>query len=153
MKPKFAPITIALVMFLFIGTSAIAQTTHVITLRVNTDRITASNVNQESNFGQSSRVSNKDFTVFAYKGDYIEWQAVDSSNSGRSVTVEEIKYESGKNLFDQPNFKKIGSNKKIKKKISKGKKNQKEKYVIIFSFEKGGKKYTYQIDPKIIIKG
>lgn len=151
MKPKFTTV-IAFAIALTVGMTTFAQTTHVVTLKVDTDKISSGTVDRYANFGQPSGVSNKNYTVFAYRGDNIEWGAIDSSGKRRKVYVEEIKYESGTNLFDKKNFKRERRKRKIKNKIKKGNKDQSEKYIIVFSFKKGGKTYTYQIDPKIVIK-
>ncbi len=152
MKPNFNLKTIAFLLFIFLGTTTIAQTTHIVTLKVNTDLITQRLTNRHATFGQPRGISNKNFTIYAYRGDIIEWEAVDSSGKNRPVTIEEINYVSGTDLFDQKKIKKKGNEKKIKKKIKKGKRDQSEKYTIVFSFVKDGETKTIEIDPKIVIK-
>ncbi|MAD96170.1 MAG: hypothetical protein CMB99_02475 [Flavobacteriaceae bacterium] len=152
MKPKLNLKNFVFLCFIFLGTTSIAQTTHIVTLKVNTELITQRLTNRHANFGQPRGISNKNFTIYAYKGDIIEWEAVDSSGKGRAVTIEEINYESGTELFGNKKIKRKGREKKIKRKIKKGKRDQSEKYSIVFSFVKDGETKTIKIDPKIVIK-
>ena len=61
MKLKFTLTKIALILFLFVGTSAIAQTTHTITLRVDTVNI-ASRMESSSAAGKIN-VSHKTYEL------------------------------------------------------------------------------------------
>lgn len=126
---------------------ASAQTTHTITLHVNTSDITKSNLSSTCNFGQSADISNEDFNLDVNIGDDVVWDIVATDDMPREVNIINIKYEKGRNLFRKDKITKKGG--VVKGLVVAGAKGQSEKYSIRFKVKGKG---TFVIDPKITIK-
>ncbi|GGW44304.1 hypothetical protein GCM10007383_30910 [Arenibacter certesii] len=143
---------------MFSGT-AYAQTTHVVTLYVDTDLLNQGNNKKAYSFSVSEGTDFSDiedpeaFTIFVNENDEVEWEA--ESSSGEEVNIEEIEIlddlqnPNRKDLFKS---KKLNGNrnndhskKKVKAKIKSNTKDNVYKYIIRFSLEGN----TYEIDPKI----
>jgi hypothetical protein len=131
----------------------IAQTTHVIELKVNTAKIRKSTVNKFSNFGQSSSISNENYTLDVALGDNIKWKGISTSSSLDEVIIHSINYEGGTKFFDKSRLKSRGGSNVVAR-ISKGKKGQYEKYTVKFRVIRNGVKVPgiFKIDPKIRIR-
>lgn len=124
-----------------------SQTTHTITLHVNTAEISDSNLSKTCNFGQPADVSNEDFNIDVQVGDEIIWEIKAIDSDQEMVSIENIKYEKGRNLFNKSKInRKDGF---VKGRILVGAKGQFQKYSIKFKVKGRG---TFVIDPKITIK-
>lgn len=144
---------IAIVVIIGFSLSSIAQTTHTITLNVDTGKITRSTVNSYSNFGQSSSISNEDFTVEVNLGDIVKWVGVSSSNPNDVVKIESIKHRRGKKVFDAGELT-GGNSGVVSGRVKNGSAGDYEKYDIKFRIYYNGtnKSKQFKIDPKIVIK-
>lgn len=132
-----------------------SQTTHVINLQVDTERINLRNPGAACKMSVSSATtviddsSTENFTIQVNEDDEIEWQAM--SKTGEEIDIEnvEFKVKSGRrNLFRKAktNGKRVGQRKKkVKGKVRKRTKGNAYKYNITFSVN--GSFIT--IDPKI----
>ncbi|MGK0414054.1 MAG: hypothetical protein ACJA1B_002273 [Polaribacter sp.] len=137
---------------LLFSNNTTAQTTHTITLNVNTGKITKRTVNQYSNFGQSSNVSNENYTTAVKLGDYVEWLGVSSTSEEDTVEIVSINHEGGARVFEKNVLK--GSNGIVIAKVTAGRVGDYEKYTIKFNVYVNGVKKPgiLSIDPKITIK-
>ncbi len=83
-------------------TPVLSQTTHTITLYVNTAEITrAEDAYMYAYFeGQQEGVDTREFTTLVNPGDVVVWRAVSISSEADRVMVEMINYQGGDNLFD-----------------------------------------------------
>lgn len=126
---------------------ALSQTTHTITLNVNTAEISKSNLSSTCNFGQAANISNEDFNLNVSIEDSIVWNIIATDRDPRDVNLINVKFEKGRNLLQssQVNDKKG----KVRAKITKGAKGQFEKYSIRFRVKGRG---VFVIDPKLTIK-
>lgn len=145
---KHLSTTFTIVLFFFSQMQiALAQTTHTITLHVDTEEITKSNLSSTCNFGQATNISNEDFNLDVSIGDSIVWNIIATDSDPRDVNLVNVKFERGRNLLQssQVNDKKG----KVKAKITQGAKGQFEKYSIRFRVKGKG---AFVIDPKLTIK-
>jgi len=125
----------------------------VITLYVDTARISNPDVNASCNFGQDPNISNEEFTVDVNLGDTITWQGVSANApSTDSVSIESINHEGGQNVFDQNVLR--GNNGVVtgtaRVRTDGG---EKYKYKISFKVTNSGssRNGTFHIDPKIAV--
>lgn len=124
-----------------------------ITLSVDTSKITPQSIDEFANFGQPDSIPNKDFTYEVEKGERIKWKGKDLSSDSLTIKIDEIRYESGTQLFRNKNHKRpFWRRSTIRRKVSRGGGGESEKYMIKFSFEKNSQKFEFEIDPKLIIK-
>mgnify|MGYP001123427429 CR=1 FL=1 len=137
----------------FISLFSFAQKTHTITLNVDTGKITKSTVNQYSNFGQSSNISNEDFTIEVNLGDTVNWIGVSSSNSNDIVKIESINHQGGARVFAK-NVLRGNDNGVVSGLVKKGRAGDSEKYNVKFRVYYNGvnKSKLFKIDPKIVIR-
>lgn len=145
-------------LLLFCGVTN-AQTTHTVTLHVDTDILNNGNNTRAFSFSVSegTQVANLEdleaFTIFVNEKDEIEWEG--ESISGAEVNIEEIEIEDDpqnpnrKDLFKRKKIKGStnngGNRKKVRAKVKEKTKNNLYKYIIRFSIEGA----IYEIDPKI----
>ena len=73
---------------------------HVVTLYVDTDKITPTTVDLHANFDQPKGIANKDFTTHVRKGDQVIWNAVSISNPSDVVRITSINHISGERIFE-----------------------------------------------------
>ncbi len=152
MKTHKTLFTILMIAILGIGVNGYSQRTITITLRVNTANITASTTDQNANFGQARGVSNKNFTVYAKKGDVIRWVGVSTSSSKDRVEIVSINHEGGARVFGKNILN--GSNGTVSGVITSSVNGETEKYKVAFRVKNNGtaRGGVYLIDPKIVIK-
>lgn len=152
MKLKKLFIISLFVIAMISSNNTIAQTTHTITLNVDTGMITKQTVSSYANFGQSSGVSNEDFTTNVSLGDYVEWVGVSSRSESDEVEIVSINHEGGARVFAKNVIN--GSNGVVIARVSAGKVGDYEKYTIKFHVYVNGvqKSGVFIIDPKIIIR-
>jgi hypothetical protein len=138
-------------------TAAISQTTHTITLYVNTAQITNG---QEAYLyayfeGQPEGTDTRDFTTFVSPGDMVVWRGVSLSSEADQVFVEMINYQGGDNLFDTNVLRATQENPGIVTGvIQAGTQGLEEKYVISFRVFNNGTQRNgmYHIDPKLKVR-
>ncbi len=131
-----------------------AQTTHVITLHVDTNELNAGNESAAFSFSVSegTDVENIDnpetFTIFVNEEDTVIWEG--TSLSGAAVNIESITYSKGTQIFGKQkhNGKMKNGKRKVEAKVKKDKKNAEYKYDVEFMIGK----FSFKIDPKIIVK-
>jgi len=121
--------------------------THTVTLHVNTAEINQRNMSTTCNFGQAEGISNEDFTIEVNVGDTIIWQGVSSSSDTDVVDITKIKYERGTNVFNGEEYDGTST---IVGKVLRETGGQDYKYIL--SFKINGKRATYSIDPKVIVR-
>lgn len=130
---------------LIFSTFLFGQTTHVITLYVNTSEIDRQDVNSACNFGQGEGVSNEDFTVYVGPEDTVLWEGV-STVDNTEVNIRRIKFESGTKILYKNDIPGNGEqNEKVIGKVKSNIPGESMKYSIHF---KVGNK-MYKIDPKL----
>jgi chromatin remodeling complex protein RSC6 len=161
MKTKEQRIFLLVIMLLVSTGISFAQTTHVVTLHVDTQQLNNGNNKKAFSFSASrgTAVENsedpEEFTIIVNENDEIEWEG--ESSSGAIVDIEEIEI-----LDDatKPNREKVFKNKKYKGKKKNGKKKIKEKvkgntknnvYKYLIRFTIGTS--SFEIDPKIKVGG
>ena len=149
MKPNSWGLKALFLFLVLLSTSAIAQTNHVITLRVNTSQITKSTVNQYANFGQSNGVSNENYAIEVRVGDYVEWEGISTTSDDVEVEILSINHQGGARVFGRNVLN--GSNGIVIAQVTEGRAGDYEKYTIKFRIS--GSNQVFIIDPKIIIKG
>ena len=114
MKPNKQLILMAIALLTFCG-SSFAQTTHVVTLHVDTDELNNGNNKKAFSFSasQGTVVENIDnpetFTILVNEDDEIEWEGLSTSEAEVSINDIEIVDDMSK-----PNKEKIFKNKKTK---------------------------------------
>ena len=129
---------------------------HIITLNVDTKRITKKNLDKTSNFGQHDTISNVDYTVIVKPGDSITWQGISTWSKDDIVNITKIKYKKGTHIFKKDSL--IGNGRvkeKVKGKVLDSIKEGSEyKYKIFFTVIHNGnsRNGTFSIDPKLIYK-
>ena len=161
MTTKEQRIFLVLILVLVFTGISCAQTTHIVTLHVDTQQLNNGNNKKAFSFSasQGTAVENSDdteeFTIIVNENDEIEWEGV--SSSGAIVDIEEIE------IMDDttnPNREKVFKNKKNKGKKKNGKKKVKEKvkantknnvYKYFIRFTIGTT--SFEIDPKIKVGG
>lgn len=161
MKTKEQRFFLLVIMLLVFTGTSFAQTTHFITLHVDTQHLNNGNNEKAFSFSASpgTAVENsedpEEFTIIVNENDEIEWEGV--SSSGAIVDIEEIE------IMDDatnPNREKVFKNKKNKGKKKNGKKKVKEKvkantknniYKYFIRFTIGT--FSFEIDPKIKVGG
>ena len=121
---------------------------HVVTLLVDTDNISAQNVDNSCNFGQISTLSNMEFATYAAKGERIIWGAISTSSPGtHDVIINKIKYKQGAKILNKTELK---GKKIVVGKVKRGSPGDEGYYSIEFTvFKNGVKDATYTLDPKI----
>lgn len=151
MKNRLSTIIMALVLCLG-AQDMLAQQEITITLNVNTADITKRTADANSNFGQRSNISNKDYTTLVKIGDKVTWKGVSTSSSDDRVEIVSINHQGGARLFDKNVLK--GSNGAVRAVVSKGKKGDSEKYNVKFHVYRNGQRLsgTFQIDPKLVVR-
>lgn len=139
-------------LFALLTFNAVAQTTHRITLNVDTGEITKQTVNQHANFGQADGVSNEDFTIEVNIGDYVEWVGVSSTSEDDEVEIVSINHQGGARVFAKNVLN--GSNGIVVGKVTAGRAGDSEKYTVKFRVTVNGQRMpgVFIIDPKIVIK-
>lgn len=139
-------------MALMLNVTIHAQTTHTITLNVDTGMITKQTVDKYANFGQTDGVSNVDFTIFVELGDYVEWVGASSTSEDDTVEIVSINHHGGARVFDKNVLN--GSDGIVIAKVTNGKAGDSEKYTVKFHVYVNGvkKEGVFIIDPKIVIK-
>ncbi len=132
-----------------------SQTTHVVNLSVNTERINLNNPEAACKMSVSTSTivlddsSVENFTIQVNEDDEIVWQA--TTATGEEIDIENVEFEvknGRKNLSRKPkvNGERLGQGKKkVKAKVRKKTKGNTYKYKITFSVN--GSSIT--IDPKI----
>ena len=139
---------------LFSVSNTYGQSTHVITLHVDTDQLNAGNESEAFSFSVSegTNVENidnpKTFTIFVNEEDTVIWEG--TSLSGATVNIESITYSEGTEIFgkQKQNGKVINGKKKVDANVKRGKKNAEYKYDIEFMIGR----FTFNIDPIIKVK-
>lgn len=126
---------------------ATSQTLHKITLNVNTAEITDANMATTCNFGQPAGISNEDFTIAVEVGDRIVWDIKATDDNPLFTEFVFIKRTGGAKLLNKNKLSPIGN--VVSAQVTKGKKNEEEKYEVKFKVRGKG---TFTIDPKIVIK-
>ena len=130
----------------------IAQTTHTITLEVNTTDITRSTIPENARFqGQADDVSNENFTIVVNAGDTVIWEGVSTSNPDDVVNISSINYEGGDRVFDKNRLR--GNNETPERVIgiiTEGRRGRENKYKL--SFKMSNHNGTFHIDPKIVVE-
>ena len=148
-------VLIAVILFSF-GTATSPQSIHEITLYVDTGAITSNNVNQVSNFGQDTGISNVDFTIVVKPGDIVLWKGVSSTAPETDeVHVTAINHEGGARVFGKNTLRDTNQNPGIVLgTVTDGKDGDEEKYKLSFKVKNDGEKRngTFHIDPKIQVK-
>jgi hypothetical protein len=138
----------ALIVLSIICTNTLwSQTTHTITLNVNTAEISDSNLSSTCNFGQAAGISNEDFNIDVRMGDEVRWEIRATDSDPSEVALINIKYVRGRNLFKKDKINDSGGI--IKANVVAGVAGQSEKYAIKFKVKGKG---TFVIDPKITLK-
>lgn len=144
-----------LILFVFVSVfNTFGQTTHYITLYVNTSAIDDGNTSTTCNFGQEDGISNEDYTIEAAPGDIIIWNGVSSSSPNTDiVNIMKIKYESGTDVFNKKELEGNGqSGETVIGTVQSGKKDDVLKYKIEFTvYNNNSKRGKYKIDPVIKI--
>jgi len=143
-------IVIAILLF-SLSSTFYGQTTHVITLHVDTNELNAGNQSAAFSFsvGEGTNVENIDnpetFTIFVNEADIVIWEG--TSLSGATVNIESITYAEGTEIFGKrKHYGKVkNGKKKVEAKVKKDKKNAEYKYVIEFMIGR----FSFNIDPKI----
>ncbi len=135
-------------------TPVLSQTTHTITLYVNTADISSGeNAHTYAYFeGQPENSDTREFTTYVKPGDVVVWRAVSVSTEADRVEVEMINYQGGDNLFDTNVLKDTRENPGIVTGvIQAGTQGMEEKYVIKFRVFNNGRQRegVFQIDPKL----
>ena len=146
-------ILIAILLF-SVSNTFYGQSTHVITLHVDTDQLNAGNESEAFSFSVSEGTSvenidnPKTFTIFVNEEDTVIWEG--TSLSGASVNIESITYSTGTEIFGKKknNGKNKNGKKKVEAKVKRGKKNAEYKYDIEFTLGS----FTFNIDPVIKVK-
>ena len=134
--------------------AVLSQTTHTITLYVNTAQITkAEDAYLYAYFeGQPENTDTREFTTFVNPGDMVVWRAVSLSSEADQVLVEMINYQGGDNLFDSNVLRDTEENRGIVTGvIQAGTQGMEEKYVISFRVFNNGQQRNgiFHIDPKL----
>lgn len=140
------------ILFLFLFLNSYSQTTHTITLNVDTGKITRTTTNQYSNFGQPQNISNENFSISVKVGDYVEWVGVSSTSEDDTVDIVSINHEGGARVFGKNVLN--GADGIVIGKVTEGREGDSEKYTIKFRVYVNGqaKPGIFKIDPKITIK-
>ncbi|WP_159039897.1 hypothetical protein [Christiangramia fulva] len=156
MFTKFKLLILAATLIFAYGSTSNVPTTHIITLNVDTGKITSTNTDETANFGQEQDVANRDFTTIVKNGDIVLWKGVSSSSPDNDqVLIEAINYEGGTNVFGQNTLKDTRQNPGIVVgTVTEGENGDREKYTISFKVLNNGVKRggTYLIDPQIMVK-
>jgi hypothetical protein len=137
--------------------STFAQERHTITLTCQSSELTEQNINDMCRFGQSSSVSNKDYTIEAQVSDIILWNGKYAEPGQGYIDIVSIDFESGTNIFkdrrilDQDDGLPNGTIVAI---VKKGEENDEMKYKITFdAYNRDGDFISrFKIDPKIKIR-
>lgn len=122
---------------------------HTITLHVDTDNIDQQNIDATCTFGQSSGLTNEDFTTYVKKGDKIIWGGVSSSSPRTDVVkIKKIKYKRGSVILNKSE---LTGDKSVVGITKKGNVGDVGEYLIEFTvFNNGIKRNgTFKIDPKL----
>ncbi len=133
-----------------VKTILIPKKTKRITLYVNTEKLKYkkdTDLYEYVNFGQDSRISNKDYTLEVALNDDIEWVGVSSSSPGTdTVFIKEIVFKKGKKILNKDILR---GEKEINGKVDKGKKGDMEFYSIYFKFlgKSNSSDKLFHIDP------
>jgi len=125
---------------------------NIVTLNVDTKRITKKNLDKTCNFGQTDGSSNEDFTIIVAVGDSIMWRGFStySKKDSVNITMIKIKHKNGTKIFDKDSIK--GKNKVFAKAKYSTEGKPDYEYKIKFTVIRNGKKKKFSIDPKIQIK-
>ncbi|SDW30533.1 hypothetical protein [Flavobacterium degerlachei] len=126
----------------------------IVTLHVDTSKISEKNVDSCSNFGQEPGISNEDFSTLAKVGDTIIWKGVSSSTPETDiVNITKVHHHSGNNVFKEDNMKGHGHPEKVSAAVKKDTNGNHETYTLFFTVYNGEKKRggQYHIDPKLAI--
>lgn len=129
-----------------------AQTKHTITLNVDTENITNSNIAETCNFGQDEEITNENYSIEVNIGDIVEWVGVSTSSSEDVVEIISINYEGGARVFDRNILR--DDNGIVRGVVSSGRPGDYQKYNVKFRVYRNGNLLSgvFKIDPKIIIK-
>lgn len=146
MKHLFTTLFV-IVFTLFSSFGAFSQTTHTITLHVNTADITKSTIASTCNFGQDPSISNEDFNINVRIGDDVKWEIQATDSDPLELSIVNIKYEKGRNLFRKDKINNSGG--LVMGTVVAGAEGQSEKYSVRFKVKGKG---TFVIDPKLTIK-
>ena len=126
----------------------------IVTLNVDTSKISEKNVDSYSNFGQGPGISNEDFSTSAKVGDTIIWKGV-SSNAPDSdvVNITKVHHHSGNDIFKDKDLKGHGHPEKVSGAVKKDTKGDRETYTLFFTVYNGETKRggQYHIDPKLAV--
>jgi hypothetical protein len=138
------------------SSSAFAQQTHVITLKVNTAEVEKGNTSATCSFeNQAAGVTNEDFTIKAKVGDIIIWKGVSTNAPGTDrVDINAINHEGGTNVFNKNRLAGNGQEPEVViGTVVQGAPGNVDKYKISFKVFNNGRKRngTFHIDPKIQI--
>lgn len=128
---------------------------HYITLYVDTSIINSQNENEVSNFGQTTNVSNEDYTIDVRLGDTIIWRGVSSVSDEDVVNITAINYEGGVNIFNRNVLRgDNGDPEQVTGTVVTGNVGDMIKYKVSFTVYRNGSKLpgTFKIDPKIRLK-
>ena len=130
----------------------IAQDKHTITLFVDTENVSMRNIESTCNFGQSSQISNEEFSIFVEKGDTVEWVGKSTSSEEDKVEIKLIEYSNGTNFFETQKLR--GSNGIVTAVVKVAEPGTYEKYNIEFKVFRNGKwvRETFPIDPKLRVR-
>lgn len=126
----------------------------IVTLHVDTSKISEKNVDSCSNFGQGLGISNENFSISAKVGDTIIWKGV-SSNAPKKdlVNITKVHHHSGNNVFKDKDLKGHGHPEKVSAAVKKDTNGDHETYTLFFTVYNGEVKRggQYHIDPKLAI--
>ena len=151
--PKTFLILVTILLF-SLSSTFYGQTTHVITLHVDTNELNAGNESAAFSFSVSEgtnveNIENPEmFTIFVNEEDTVIWEG--TSTSGAAVKIESITYSKGTEIFGKQkhNGKIKNGKKKVEAKVKKDKKNAEYKYEIEFTIGR----FPFKIDPVIKVK-
>lgn len=129
-----------------------AQTIHTITLNVDTENITNSNIAETCNFGQDEEITNENYSIEVNIGDIVEWVGVSTSSSEDVVEIISINYEGGARVFDRNILR--DNNGVVTGVVSSGRPGDYQKYNVKFRVYRNGNRLSgvFKIDPKLLIK-
>ncbi|NMM47905.1 hypothetical protein [Marinigracilibium pacificum] len=151
-------ITLMIMCLISLGTEykVLSQTTHTLTLKVNTADIKKRDAYLYCTFsGQPENTDTREFKTVVDVGDKIIWLGVSTSSENDIVQIKSINHEGGDNVFDKNVLKDSNENPGIVEGIvQQGTEGFVQKYKISFKIIRNGDpdNTNYNVDPKIEVR-
>jgi len=135
----------------FTNSDLIAQRTNIITLEVDTDKVTQDNIEETCTFGEPASISIKDFTYDVQRSDVIIWQGKPAVEGSGLVRITEFKHNSGVELLGKRRIRDTDNTGVVVGRVVEGQPGDEEVYFIKFEVRKRVSQdwNEYIIDPKL----